>query len=208
MIESANEFQKHMLPIFVTPVANYLLPDHQELNQQLQSAILQMAELDSGVSRSNVGGWHSSLDFLERDLECVKIFSEKINSLVKLLLLQFYAADALPAYRLEGWANVLRYGEYNSVHAHPNSAWSAVYYVTANEKIAKHPFSGKLELLDPRVAANLTYTDQSGLYGRFLLSPVAGQIILFPSWLQHQVHAYFGKEARISIAVNVNMEAA
>ena len=104
----------------------------------------------------------------------------------------------------DSWANVLREGEYNTLHTHPNAVWSGVYYVNGNEKLDDKPFSGKLELIDPRPGASTHYNEHSTLYGRCLLSPIAGQVVIFPSWLQHQVHPYFGKTPRISIAFNVN----
>ncbi|MBX2859202.1 MAG: hypothetical protein KTR17_11105 [Cellvibrionaceae bacterium] len=195
--------QKHMFPAFVTPIVNYVWPEHEKINTQLYEMLKNQAECERGLARSNVGGWHSSLDFFDCDDELVQELKKKIQAFTQELLAEFYPPDALPSFRMEAWANVLGFGAYNTVHTHPNAAWSGIYYVTANEAVAEHSFSGKLELIDPRVAANFTYADQSSLYGRFLLSPVAGQMIMFPAWLQHQVHPYFGKGLRVSIAVNI-----
>ncbi len=35
------------------------------------------------------------------------------------------------------------------------------------------------------------------------IRPRAGLLVLFPSWLQHQVRSYRGKRERISIAFNL-----
>ena len=42
----------------------------------------------------------------------------------------------------------------------------------------------------------------SKLEERHLIDPTPGLMVLFPSWLQHFVHPFFGKGERISIAFN------
>lgn len=108
--------------------------------------------------------------------------------------------------RIESWANALRFGQYNTLHSHPNATWSGVYYLADNETIDAHPFSGKFEFTDPRPGASIHYREGSNLYGRFLVNPNAGQLLMFPSWLEHMVHPYFGQGERISIAFNIHME--
>ena len=128
---------------------------------------------------------------MPRSPDCVSGSRNSPRALVK----QFSRPDSeAPGrdLRLEGWANVLRHGQYNSVHCHPNAQWSLVYYVTGNDAPQDRPFSGRLELLDPRPGASLTYEDDSALYGRLLFNPRPGQVIAFPAWLQHQVHPHFG----------------
>ena len=61
---SPEEFSKHVLPVFVTPVVNYQWPDSDELNTQLREYVLELEKSEQSTNKSNVGGWHSSLDFL------------------------------------------------------------------------------------------------------------------------------------------------
>lgn len=197
------EFSKYVLPVFVTPVVNYQWPDSGELNAQLREHILEMEKTKGSVNKSNVGGWHSSLDFLANDASAIAPLRERLWSFTQDLLQQFSRPGQEFKFRIEGWANILRHGEYHSVHSHPNAIWSGVYYVTGNEEIEDKPFSGRFELLDPRPAAGLNYADSSSLYGRFLLNPRPGQMLVFPAWMQHQVHPYFGDGERITVAFNV-----
>lgn len=199
---------KHMISAFATPIVNYRWQDANRHNAALQSLILELERSAPGVERSNVGGWHSDLGFLERRDDCVVGLRRRLQAFVRALnatVLEENAGRRPEDFTLQGWANVLRRGGYNGPHSHPNAFWSGVYYVTGNETLAGHPFSGKLELVDPRPGASLNYAEQTRLYGRFLLSPTAGQMILFPSWLQHWVHPYHGDGVRISIAFNVTL---
>ena len=197
-----------MISAFATPIVNYRWQDTDELNASLRRLILELQRSAPGVERSNVGGWHSGLDFLDRGEGCVADLRYRLEGFVSELNAAVFeqSSGRQPEdFLLQGWANVLPSGGYNGPHSHPNAFWSGVYYVTSNKTLDGHPFSGKLELVDPRPGASLSYAEQTRLYGRFLLSPVAGQMILFPSWLQHWVHPYHGDDARISIAFNVTL---
>ncbi len=200
---------KHIVSAFATPIVNLRWPDAEQLNDALAAHVLALEAGDSGVSKSNIGGWHSGLDFLDAPAAAVTEFRERVEYYVRELndsVFDAASGGAGDSFRLDGWANVLRRGGYNSVHSHPNAFWSGVYYVNGNDGIDEHPFSGKLELIDPRPGASVTYAEHTRLYGRFLVNPSAGQMIVFPSWLTHFVHPYFGDGARISIAFNVVLE--
>ena len=41
------------------------------------------------------------------------------------------------------------------------------------------------------------------LQSRYLITPIPGLMVLFPSWLNHLVHPFFGAGERISIAFNI-----
>lgn len=194
------------LPLFATPVVNYSLPGGEHLNVDLRALILDLEQASPGVVKSNVGGWHSSSDFFQSSEASVQSLQQQLSGVSLELVNRFFhegARISSESLRLEAWANVLRNGQYNTLHCHPNALWSGVYFVTDNEPVDRQPFSGKLELLDPRPGASLNYEERTNLYGRFLVSPIAGQVLIFPAWLQHQVHPYFGKCERISIAFNV-----
>lgn len=182
-----------------------------EINQQLLNLVAAQRATTPSAGRSNVGGWHSDLNFLDTDSDCVRSLVARLHDFTEKVMQQFANPSApVGEFSLEGWANVLDPGGYNSVHSHPNAEWSGVYYVTGNRaKDAQQPpgdssgkYTGKLELMDPRTGAALTYAEGSTLYGRFLIDPVPGQVVLFPGWLPHQVHPYQGAEARTSIAFN------
>ncbi|MBW9260547.1 MAG: 2OG-Fe(II) oxygenase family protein [Candidatus Thiodiazotropha sp. (ex. Lucinisca nassula)] len=200
---SSLDLSDNILPVFVTPVVNYLWPNSADLNAELQAYILECEKSEKGLSKSVVGGWHSELDMLARDAAPIAQLRERLWVFTQALLKQFSQSGETFNFRIEGWGNVLRHGQYHSMHAHPNATWSGCYYVNGNDEVEDQPFSGRFELIDPRPAASLNYAESSNLYGRFLLNPNPGQMIVFPSWMQHQVHPYFGDGERITVAFNV-----
>lgn len=192
--------------IFPTPIATHVWPDSDALNAALTDYVLAEEARSPSLGRSNVGGWHSANDFILRPVPCL----EQLVTRARVMISELTRAMMKPTkgtFAMEGWANVLRAGQYNAIHVHPNSTWSGVYYVTGNppppDGAGDRAFSGKIEFVDPRPAASATYTVENVVQQRSMLNPGPGTMIAFPSWLQHQVHPYFGETPRISIAFNV-----
>jgi uncharacterized protein (TIGR02466 family) len=203
------ELKQHVAMAFGTPVVAYHWPDSQGLNKELRELILKTETRTSGVSRSNVKGWHSNTDFFQWDAECARALRKRVDMLaVELTRLVAAPTGESRTFRFtaSAWANVLRDGGYNSVHNHPNCMWSGVYYVDRGEPEPTPNENGKLELLDPRSGINMLYIEKNVLDGRYVIEPVPGLMVVFPSWLKHMVHPYFGKGERISVAFNVSVE--
>eukprot|EP00039_Didymoeca_costata_P001054 m.49282 g.49282 ORF g.49282 m.49282 type:complete len:311 (+) comp10607_c1_seq1:244-1176(+) len=90
---------------------------------------------------------------------------------------------------LHAWATVNHEGISHLSHTHPDHMISGVYYVNVP------PDSGPLIFSDPRGV-------HPPFDGTLTIKPKAGDLILFPSWLSHQVAPTPGKQPRISIAFN------
>ena len=144
---------EHMLPAFATPLINYHWQDLEASNIEIVNYILNLEKASTGVIKSNVGGWHSDSSIFTYDNEHLNIIHSRLRALVKQLLLSISRTEREQEFELDAWANILRYGQYNSIHSHPNALWSGIYYPSSNEKIPEHPLSGKLELIDPRPGA-------------------------------------------------------
>jgi uncharacterized protein (TIGR02466 family) len=100
------------------------------------------------------------------------------------------------------WINVNSYKDYNSRHTHPNSLISGVFYC----KVPKN--SGAIHFSINNNAA--PYLDEKNIIEhneynsmKHSISPNEFQLILFPSWLEHEVFPNMNKkEKRISISFN------
>jgi uncharacterized protein (TIGR02466 family) len=203
--------RSHLMMAFATPVVAYPWPDSDELNRELAELVLADERKSEGVSRSNVGGWHSASDLLDRDAAPIRKLRQRVMSVTAAITRTVTVANAAPRTfncRIDGWANVSRHGQYNSVHSHPNCLWSGSYYVRAGEPDPDTRFNGRLELIDPRAGANMLAPESSALQTRYLITPTPGLMVLFPSWLNHLVHPFFGRGERISIAFNVKTDEA
>jgi uncharacterized protein (TIGR02466 family) len=107
-------------------------------------------------------------------------------------------------FRLEGWINVNRPGDYNILHCHPGCFLSATYYV----RVPTDMRGGEIVFRDPRGPAVAMYETPGielpwvGTGTGLPFSARTGLLIMFPSWLEHQVERFEGSGERISIAFN------
>jgi uncharacterized protein (TIGR02466 family) len=99
------------------------------------------------------------------------------------------------------WANISPPGDGHRPHTHPNNYLSGVYYVQTQAGADTISFD------DPRPQTNIIapataeITDENA--GQIHITSRDGLLILFPSWLQHQVPQNKSQRNRISIAFNV-----
>jgi uncharacterized protein (TIGR02466 family) len=99
------------------------------------------------------------------------------------------------------WVNVLTSGGVHSGHIHPHSVLSGTYYV------AVPPGSGALRLEDPRLpqmmAAPPRRADAPAALQSFVtLTPEAGTLFMWESWLRHEVLAGRTRTPRVSLSFN------
>ena len=109
------------------------------------------------------------------------------------------------------WANINRSGDANEYHSHPGSYWSGTYYVDDGGIDADPALGGELEFLDPRGPVPLMNAPHLRIAGNLSagsterIRPKAGKLVMFPSWVFHQVRPYHGTAERISIAFNLTV---
>ena len=99
------------------------------------------------------------------------------------------------------WINIMGHGTHHSFHLHPLSVISGTYYV----RVPKGAGCFKLE--DPRLGlfmASPPRPPRARLENqRFVeLSPREGHLVLFESWLKHEVPANHSDEERVSVSFN------
>ena len=99
------------------------------------------------------------------------------------------------------WVNIMPPTAAHSLHLHPNSFLSGTYYVRTPKGCSGLKFE------DPRLASLMAappkipaVRDENRLYTTYPAE--AGNVILFESWLRHEVAANRVDEERISISFN------
>ena len=106
--------------------------------------------------------------------------------------------DDVSLYITQSWANYTDPGQYHHKHAHPNSFISGVFYPQADRSVDKIYFykSGYERI---KVAPqNWNHWNSESWW----FEVGAGDLILFPSNLEHMVETKVGNETRVSIAFN------
>jgi uncharacterized protein (TIGR02466 family) len=99
------------------------------------------------------------------------------------------------------WVNILKPGAAHSGHIHPHSVISGTIYVSVPSG------AGALKLEDPRLplmmAAPPRRADVSEAGKTFVyMQPEPGTILMWESWLRHEVPANAARQDRISVSFN------
>jgi uncharacterized protein (TIGR02466 family) len=103
------------------------------------------------------------------------------------------------------WINILPEGGTHASHIHPHSVISGTTYVAMPEG------TSALKLEDPRLpmmmAAPLVRKDALQELQRFVyVKPEVGEVLLWESWLRHEVPMNMAEEERISVSFNYGWE--
>lgn len=204
-------------PVFCTPMATAEVPDADVLNSALRDFFLQCEQQgtrfqnpdrtthrNSALFESNFGlfDWnHPAVNQL-RDFCWAQLYQliGQLNGYDVNTLRQLQMAS-------ESWFHVTRRSGYFGVHNHPLHSWSGVYSV-CQEGDDPESDSGRLTFLNPNSSM---FIDMSlaRLTEAFQLSHLSirlkpGQLVLFPSWMQHYVSPFepAGEGVRITVAFN------
>jgi uncharacterized protein (TIGR02466 family) len=99
------------------------------------------------------------------------------------------------------WVNVLPQGGVHTGHIHPHSVISGTYYVAVPEEAASLKFE------DPRLAMMMAAPTRlsdapQDLKPFVFMAPQEGEVILWESWLRHEVVLNRSKAPRVSISFN------
>ena len=107
--------------------------------------------------------------------------------------------NSIVPYITQSWLNYTKTDQFHHMHNHPNSYISGVFYIDVDDKVDKITFH-KANYL----AIELYKTKYNIFNSNSWRYPVkTGDIILFPSSLEHAVDKKKGTNIRISLSFNV-----
>ncbi len=199
--------------MFATPIAVGMVPDAEKINIDLEKIILAREQHHPSTQHSNLGGWQSSWDMEAWGGKSAAAILAAGKSLATQLTADRQGHPTPVSWKANCWANINRSGHGNEFHCHPGAYWSGSYYINDGGVAADPGLGGEFEIQDPRgpapvmYAPLLTFAVPGGLTlgSSELLSPRAGMMVLFPSWLMHAVRPYHGTQTRISMAFNFSL---
>lgn len=92
------------------------------------------------------------------------------------------------------WVNLLKSGGHHSGHIHPHSILSGTFYVEVPSG------SGDIRFEDPRLPLMMAAPTRRDTF--VTVEPRPGLLLMWESWLRHEVLAGTGKGDRLSISFN------
>ena len=189
--------QMRLLQADVFMKANIGLDKLESLTKELQN--LKSKEEDN-IGKSNIGCWRYLQPFKNIDWLLVEI-SDLLNTALEL----YSPIDPNVAktknnknLNIDYWANINDIGSRNTLHSHKPAQFSAVYYIQGTG-------TGELRFLNPANTigdCNIT----SPFVRDFIFNPKDGDLILWPSWIPHEVEPNLGNRQRINLAFDLRLE--
>jgi uncharacterized protein (TIGR02466 family) len=194
--------------LFATKLYRAALPDAAALNADLGKACRAIAEQDeAGKAWSREKRYkgytsYASLDDLPRRDPAFASLKRELDRHAAAFAKELWLDLGARKLRLDSiWINVLESGGAHSGHIHPHSVLSGTYYVEVPTA------SSLLKLEDPRLpmmmAAPPRREDAPEAEQSFVtIRPAAGEVLMWESFLRHEVTANAARRARISISFN------
>jgi len=169
-----------------------------EYNKYLEEQIVNWSKKETGLTKTNMNGWHSPTD-MHTKIEYKNLIEE-----LHIAQQDIYKDECLEGEPLLGnmWANINYKGGYNRPHIHPNSLWSGVYYIKTPDRC------GHLKIEDARTVSLMSRPKKTNkqepkhLWREVHFEPKAGRLIMFPSWVNHCVDPNESDDIRISVSFN------
>lgn len=194
--------------LFVTKLYRAELDAARALNAELAKACRAIAEADkAGQAWCREKGYrgytsYASLDDLPKRDPSIAALRRELDKHAAAFARALHLDLGARKLRLDSlWINVLAPGGVHSGHIHPHSALSGTYYVDVPAG------ASALKLEDPRhplmMAAPPRRADAPESERTFVyVTPRAGEVLMWESFVRHEVPANAAKKPRISISFN------
>jgi uncharacterized protein (TIGR02466 family) len=206
-----------LVNMFAVPFSFSRHPAHARLNQALKRYLLALEKSGAAanprpLTQRNAALFESHFNLFrseEAAIQELKIFCWD-QLLAVIGRLNGYDLPTLQRLQIfnDCWFHVTRRGGFFGVHNHPNASWSGVYCVDPGDHDADKKDSGRLTFVNPMTMSAMHMdpgVERMKLpYGYQVagLSLEAGQLVMFPSWVLHDVKPFEGAGERITIAFN------
>lgn len=205
-------------PFFAVPFGFAKLENCAALNRELRELFMRRAAEGSRYAnprprtQRNRQVFESEFQIFRWPEPCVQQLKEFCWSHMLQMIGALNGYDSATIARLliynDAWFHVTRRGGFFALHNHPNASWSGVYCVDAGQHDADKPESGFLSFVNPAVISSM-YMDAATANLRDPFAPniralrlEAGQLVVFPSWILHDVKPFQGEGTRITVAFN------
>jgi len=121
--------------------------------------------------------------------------------------LEIQGFNPLSDLRIESWLNLNPPDTHHSTHQHFGCFMGGVFWLDAPENSGNFVVHDPVGIRTQNVTQYTFANKKTTMYNNEIYSvrPMSGQMLMFPSWLPHQVKSNESSENRISIAFNVWM---
>lgn len=206
-----------IIPAFAVPFGASFMADCGAMNRDLKQLFLSReTEQYKNPNRNSLDTelvFESNFDLFTWQHECVIQLKQYMTACVLEMvgMVNKYKRSTVKEFDIfaDAWYHITRKGGYFTNHNHPMASWSAVYCIDGGQTENEPEDSAVTRFFHPQTAAS-TYLDAGNLSmnqapfgtGHQVFKLEAGQILIFPSWVYHEVSTYLGDAERVIVAVN------
>lgn len=208
----------HIQPNFAVPFVFSKREDGDGLNRELRELFLAREQQGERYANPNPytlrnsALFESNFDLFQWPEPCVQQLREFCWGQLMRTISEINGYDPVFQRRLrigsDAWFHITRRGGFFGIHNHPMASWSGVYCVSGGEHDAGQQDSGLLTFINPFVMTTM-FVDAGTAQMRAPFSHASrsyrlepGQLVLFPSWVLHEVKPFHGEGERITVAFN------
>lgn len=188
-------------------VVNLLRADYFKINvgteeqrqDLLNQIVINMKENPKPMGMSNAGCWRNNIVYNNADwlYDSVKTLTEDVITFYKETDSAFRELYIDRDKEIDTWTNVNNPGSRNKLHTHRGMSIVGLYYVQAKD-------TGGLVFYNPaNLMADCDPMSPHSSAGIFL--PEDGDLIMWPSWVPHEVEVNHSLRQRVNIAFNIKL---
>jgi uncharacterized protein (TIGR02466 family) len=186
---------------FATPIYIFQIPS--EFRMNWMTAITDLREQHPKLKEAPFNKGHKIRVNLFNDprfLDFKQIVVEKATAVAHEMSIDLSRMDIEVDH---AWASINKKNDFNEFHNHPNCDLSGTFYLRST------PMSGHIRFRDPRepVLLRVPLMEHSSvLIENVTFAPIEGTMLIFPSWLMHQVDPNPVDFDRISLSFNISFK--
>ncbi|MBA3564222.1 MAG: hypothetical protein H0W33_09490 [Gammaproteobacteria bacterium] len=204
--------------LFAVPFADFRMEDPEPLSRELAELFLSRETAGdtyrSELRRQTQYGpvFESRFDLFQWPEPPVKRLARFCHLAVAGVLesVSDYSKEELQRlkFNYHAWFHITRRGGYQGLHHHQNATWSGIYCVDPGDQLPDRPESGAVRFHDPRAQADQYMDAGNGRlkpairHGAHTIRHEAGTLLVFPSYVSHEIFPYEGERPRIVVAFN------
>jgi uncharacterized protein (TIGR02466 family) len=173
--------------------------------EQLSLYVLDLQKNNLGLIKSNQGGWHSDTIFNNAPIAHQDLVYQINQLLVEIHKYMGFKSNSTPSIK-HSWYIVNGPGHYNKKHLHFNSLYSGAFYVNIPDGD-----SGDIIFYRDNLSQGFINENNIENYNNMNSSsasykPETGMLLIFPSWMEHEVTANLTSSNRIVFSFNASAE--
>ena len=187
-----------IVPLFPTLVWKMQLSrdTYEPINEKIKAKLMALARATPDLAPTGKLQTDQTLQQLPEFAELSDIINGAAAGVLDFLKIIYESVEITGC-----WANISPPGDGHRPHTHPNNYLSGVYYVQTQAGADTISFDDPRPQTNIIAPATVEITDENA--GQIHITSRDGLLILFPSWLQHQVPPNKSPHNRISIAFNI-----